>query len=216
MKMKVILLLILYITEFVLSTIPSWTLNNQGIDLLSDNYEDITLYSSDDVSLIKKIRRSGSTISEENVLTFGSILTEAVNYEEIDIHYKNILNCNLVCPHGTFFLQKIDPSGSMVVNPKFNKVKDDWGLRCYYHDTTGFFMTLYTNNGESNIVTTNNIGANWYSYNNLDGELYDFKISASGNNDEYPFLYIGNIAGNHLKLCGLKIRLSYYEEHAFG
>ena len=85
MKMKVILLLILYITEFVLSTIPSWTLNNQGIDLLSDNYKDITLYSSDDVSLIKKIRRSGSTISEENVLTFGSILTEAVNYEEIDI-----------------------------------------------------------------------------------------------------------------------------------
>ena len=213
--MKNILLLIFYLIRSCFSVIPSWAFENLAIDLLSDNSEDITLYSKDDISLIKKIRKSGSTISQENVLTFGSILTETVQYEDISIYYKNVINCYLVCPYGTFFLQKIQSSGSSIINPQFNKVNDNWGLRCCLHSTTGAFITFYTNNGESNIVSSTDNGANWKSSNKVTGELYDFKISSSGNNDEYPFMYIGNIGGDNLKLCGTKITLKYGEEHHF-
>ena len=69
-------------------------------------------------------------------------------------------------------------------------------MRCYRHDT-GYFILTYANNNWRNLILTKDSGASWITYRNLQGELYDYKLTqgTNGNNGEYPMMHIGQENG---------------------
>ena len=66
----------------------------------------------------------------------------------------------------------------------------------------------YANNNWRNLILTKNKGASWITYINLQGELYDYKLSQGSywNNGEYPMMHIGQENG-YVKMFGRNLVL---------
>ena len=201
--------LCLFLNFFILNlcTIPSWKFTNLAIDLLPGNTKsyNYSLDSSNGINFEKQIFKGSENITSKNVLTFGGY-TRDVLFESIESTYQNQLRCSyIVCPNGKFH-PKIFENGIDIIPSAFEEF-GDWNLRCYRHDT-GYFIIFYANNNWRNMILTKDSGASWITYRNVQGELYDFKLTqgSNGNNGEYAMMHIGS-EGGYLKMFGRNLIL---------
>ena len=201
--------LCLFLNFFILNlcTIPSWKFTNLAIDLLPGNTKsyNYSLDSSNGINFEKQIFKGSENITSKNVLTFGGY-TRDVLFESIESTYQNQLRCSyIVCPNGKFH-PKIFENGIDIIPSAFEEF-GDWNLRCYRHDT-GYFIIFYANNNWRNMILTKDSGASWITYRNVQGELYDFKLTqgSNGNNGEYAMMHIGSEDG-YLKMFGRNLIL---------
>ena len=207
MNLIIFILLIFNQLNLSFSSIPSWKFSNLAIDLMPGDSTSCNYPISSDNSIYfeKKISKSTNAITSTNVLTFGG-KTRNVLFESIESYYQNQLNCQyIVCPNGKFHPKIFE--NDIDIKPDAFTEYGDWNLRCYRHDT-GFFIMFYANNDWRNMLLTRDSGASWISYRNVEGELYDFKLTqgSNGNNGEYAMMHIGKKDG-YIKLMGRNLIL---------
>ena len=198
----------------VLSVVPEWDLSAVGEDLLGSNTE-ITLEINHrnlfnlEIIMKKKLTKTNEGIKIANLLTIAGTEKE-VDFDQVESYY-NLFNIYIVCPKGSY--HPYDFTNKNEIKPDDNFSGENWDLRCYKHDKSGYFLVFYLMNGKNtNIYLTNMQNIYWYGGASIDQsenkEIYDFllKGEAYPQNDIYQMISVLN-EENNIRLVYLTYKL---------
>ena len=141
-----ILISFIILLSYSLEIIQNWNLSSSAVALLTSpgtityTLVDRVMYSMK-VKLIKKITKSGDTITQTNYLTIGSDTSFAVDFENIESFY-NLNGIYIICPKGKY--HPYDATNKKYFSPTHVgfEEKGDWDLKCYWHKTN-YFLAFY-------------------------------------------------------------------------
>ena len=222
MNKKIYCFFFCYLIIQVLSVVPEWDLSKAGQDLLGSNSE-ITIEVNHrylyNVEMImkKKLTKTDKDIKVTNLLKIAGE-EKIVEYEQVESYY-NLFNTYIVCPKGSYHPYNF--TDNKEIKPDNNFSGENWDLRCYKHDRSGFFLVFYLMNGNKiNMYLTNMEHINWYGGASIEKdyikETYDFllkdKINPQFSN--YQMLAILN-EENNIRLVNLAYTLDQGDKNQY-
>jgi len=205
----------------VLSVVPEWDLSAVGEDLLGSNTE-ITLEINHrnlfnlEMIMKKKLTKTNEGIKIANLLTIAGTEKE-VDFDQVESYY-NLFNIYIVCPKGSY--HPYDFTNEKEIKPN-NFSGENWDLRCYKHDKSGYFLVFYLMNGKNmNMYLTNMQNIYWYGGASIEKseykETYDYLLKGEADQQfgTYQMISVLN-EENNITLVYLAYKLEQGNENQY-
>ena len=177
--------------QICISLIPQWNLEELGKDLLSSSqsYEYIIhhkYFESKELKMTKRLSKSNNNIIYSNILSIERKNRE-VPFDFIESSYE-LFGTYIICPLGKYHPYDFI-NGEYIIPDSFDET-DNWDLKCYLHQNSGYLIVSYLTKKGYNFFYTSIEKIEWGRF-LLAEKIFDYKINNTIYKEhfgEYPMI----------------------------